>query len=83
MAHGRALSSPPEGGLPPAKSWVCSSGLLTLSHTLPTLHLAPVSHTSQGVGGPRSTTLGTKHSTVIRNNFICFICWLIISSTLA
>lgn len=33
--------------------------------------------------GPGSTALGTNCSTVIRNNFICFICCLIISSALA
>lgn len=31
--------------------------------------------------GPGSTALGTNRSAVIRNNFVCFICCLIISST--
>lgn len=76
------------GSAPPPAPWLgCSSGhqtrvKLSLCHPCPQPPSIP-----QGVGGrepgPGSTALGTNCSTVIRNNFICFICCLIISSTLA
>lgn len=82
-----------------ARSWICGWGCHMMdlplpwpSHCPPEQHNRPSSPdpphahcpTPQRVGSPRREQC-TGHScpTVIRNNFICFICCLIISSTLA
>lgn len=81
--HSRALSPKPDQD---------PTLLLRPPDLVQTLPMPPSPHSQpllipRRVGGrepgPASTALGTNRSAVIRNNFICFICCLIISSTLA
>lgn len=84
----QSLAEPGSSPLPPppARRPGCSllpPGSSTTSTTPGPQHLPIPQRAGSRGSGPGSTTLGTNRSGVIRNNFICFICCLIISSTLA
>jgi len=86
VAHSRCqFQAQPGPSPPPAQLLGCSSGHQSNNPQATPCPQPP--SIPQRVGGrepgPGSTALGTNCSTVIRNNFICFICCLIISSALA